>query len=1696
MPRVTQRIDKLPMHRGAGNGPLGNQAVLYTVRELDPEIHDELHRRAGTERQAQYGDAPAFAGPSDSRWMLDRQSLDIGGTAFTVAGRVKVGAIQEIGPSRTELWRLQDRADAYAETDTDMVRLNLLKDASGDYYFEVQVYDTAGTLQDTLQSSNKVEPGDKVNFAVYTTAALGSTPTLGLNLDGTTVTSSVPSATFNMSNCVFWICGGRTPEGDYTSVDPVNLFASDVSGTALATIASRDATGTLAQLQPDSVAPIGTGNNAVFPYPSPALIKSGKLETNGYSGCVRVPFNRSFEEFFASPLNSVAKKTWGCKLRLSPKFWSNVRQSKIVDFPGFFTLRMDASTNLHLTYAQESEWATTASITIGEESTLWFGCDGTNLRLTHVNQAGTRTTYNTALVEDLPPVLSYERQPDFIIASGEDPADKNWFHGSISECVLYDHFAADDNGEPIFELDLSRTEPADKSRYRMPVAAEPHTTVDALPVLVPGPTQDSSHAGVLGGQIFVGCGATAFDTYISSLDGSFTSAMTAARFGNRVIACEPGGTLVLADTDKSQVRPFGMPQVQADVAVRAFGPGQLDGAYSYGVRYISGDGTYGPIRRLKPVKATDNVGVLLGASGGGAGAENDTQLGESYGAVDADGVSYFSNAYDTSSNFTAGTDPEDGLTVETHISFPGFEGLEEEIFDRGASYGGSKESMWANSDSNISLDFTKDFTMQAAFSYDSSYNPSGTSDTDSQCILAIGHDDGDPWTRPFMLAIHKDSGGYGSGTGKIVAFRPTGTKGGKYAIGGIDHSSDDYGNALTLTNGRDYIVTAARKNDGLEIRVYDKQGDAWYHYTSGTPAGTSGWEDLSSFWDGDNNHGHNKSVRMQVRYFSPSHKEKGSSNASNAEEHGRLTNTGYSGTSGYWTGAISSASKLYHARSWSRHLSRAEIMFESLKRRAATPGGPLEKGIVSDVAFITDRVGSDFKTVWDRARGVPFNLYAENTTKGKRSNPKTATLDYYDGGASTVIHGTYITETGNSTLADCEYQLYASSIGEGAIIVSTSSESAALVTKEWKPGAPGVLRLESIANFTPSEFNWYTASVPFTDRSTEWDLSVRDFSINGIDTGIPPLAGPNTATLTKTAFVIYLGGFTGTTNSVSPEIGEFRMWNTNRYDDEDYGQWQFARVADKDDLNKLQFYATFQPSDENDPVDGFFDDRGTLATNNDWTKTSWTGGGDNDARIVDGREIVDNESDNPAPAIQFPDPPYPHITAIQLLRTAGVSIEDPEDDEEVSRALIAAEGLPLRELARINAGRNSYTDIIPDTGLGAEALEGTGFVPARVNGVFTWANRVGIFREGVLQLSEPGAFGWESFLPSNQITVGNTGTSDITAAVPFAGSLAVFGTDWCTVLTGQFEQYRENYLGGAGAQSARSVATYGGQLFALSDTTLWRITPPSGLSATEAVDFGAPVQDLLPAQGRLAISGTKSSLYVINETTGETLRFHFPTQRWFVEDRDALCIGDIDSGFAVTHTQGSYSLENTALTGDDVGASDTAETTATLSSPTSTISKAGLTVTAGTRLLVIDSAGSAVLTRVVSYSDPTLTVTTNSLSSLADGVAKLKFGVPEEGMLVDTGWFVSPTNEEMQTLKLNTGQISGTEFEVCFEGSPSPGSRSAASTTAYTELDANHTADQEIAGGSRGRWNRVRVRNRAAQTVKLDRVEITQDLEQ
>ena len=101
--------------------------------------------------------------------------------------------------------------------------------------------------------------------------------------------------------------------------------------------------------------------------------------------------------------------------------------------------------------------------------------------------------------------------------------------------------------------------------------------------------------------------------------------------------------------------------------------------------------------------------------------------------------------------------------------------------------------------------------------------------------------------------------------------------------------------------------------------------------------------------------------------------------------------------------------------------------------------------------------------------------------------------------------------------------------------------------------------------------------------------------------------------------------------------------------------------------------------------------------------------------------------------------------------------------------------------------------------------------------------------------------------------------------------------------------------------------------------TLWAITGDGQIE-----DIGFPVLDLLPEPGaaRLAVSSKLGSLFVINETTGLALRYHFARREWFVEDRYALSVTDIDgvdnwvskSGYpAAGDTSGIQTLELTSI---------------------------------------------------------------------------------------------------------------------------------------------------------------------------------------
>lgn len=1681
MAQVPNRIDQLPMRR-VGYGALSQESALYEIREIDPLEPDTPTRRAGSERQAQYSRAAGFAAPLGSYWRVDADSISISGSAFTVAMQVAVGSIQEASGTVT-LLEGQRVTNFLSGARTNYVRIWLDKAVGGVYSVKAQVYDVAGTggLPSILSVSTGVAANTDISLALYTDGAMTGTPTVTLNVGGTTDSGVLNSGTYNLTDSTITILGpGAAPEGDLTVIDPINIYTSDVSADGLASMVSRTPTTPAdIQINCDSAAPVapGTGIGDMFPYPSKPLVSGSDLRFSGASGCVRVGYNSVFDRFFESNLSNTVSKVFAFKIKFTRDFITDKKATTLFEFPGFAKLTLDTSGNPIFTYSDQAAWTTTGLATTEDiETTLWIGCDGTYLFVYDGSASDTETeTANK-------PFLDYRRTPDLFIGADEDQTSNVYFHGKITEFKIFDYAATSDDGEPIFDLDPARLE--DRSQSRLALSAEPHATISALPVLAPGPVQDASHQAILSGSVLTPSGIVGTTSTLPPQHGPMTNAATGVKIGDRLFISEPGGALVVEDTRRNQLRPLGLPEIGQEISARRLGVGGLDGVYQHGVRFVSGDGTYGPIRRLNPVKALGGASVLLGSSSGTGsnGDDGETELGESYGKTNSGYENFF--RWDGGTLTDSGAD---GNSVEVFAAFPNFSDLEEQVFDRGSTYisSGSKKTAWCAFPAGLQLDFTEDFTIGISFKFDKTV-VSGDGTSEHQCLFSIGHNDPEPWTRPFMVMLYKDSGGWGGGSYRLVASRCTGRRDNRYTAAAINDSAD-----FTWTDGKQYTVVAVRRGDDLELHVHDVEGTGdWFHYT--TPAtGPYVGKSLVGFFDGSNNFGH-KGSATYLHYGAAALREEGGDTGNQcAENFPRVKTDGTMDTGNLQViGALSSDTTWYHARAWSTSYGKAAIQ-QNFEERFAGDDEMSHK-LISDVAFISDDPSEEPKQFYDRKADVYWNVYAEDSTTSAITNPSKSRFEQARGTDITNQYAMVVSDSAENNAEEAELQLFATSIGNGSIILSTGVESFTLSTKQWDEASFSGLALGDL-QIDVEGFNCYTATVDLVTSGTEYEISVRDFSVNGNEVFNEGLTGPSTPTLTKANFRIWLGGFNAYTNTEDTHIGEFRWWSDNRYNDSDEAyDYVGVRVKDRETM-PLYIYAKFQPADENDPVDGLMDDHGTVLTSNAWVKKSDAGAwdGTNDAEIIDGRDLADDDIDSPAPAVAFPLAPYPHITGFELFRTNGKIIKDPNDDVEIDKAIKNVDGKPLRFLARIPIGERSFTDTTLDATLGEAIRDSAGFVPEDVQGVFIWNDRLGIFDEGNLFMAAPGPFGWESFESFEQYSVPNQGLSDIVAAVSYASALAVFGSDWGTVLTGDPANPRPYYLGGVGAQSARAVIPYAGYVYVLGDGTLWRITPPSGLSAPTAEDFGLVVDDKLPANGRLAVSAIENSLYIIDEDTGETLRFHFATQRWSVEDRDALSIGDLSTGLGVVHLgSGSYSVKNTTLTGDDLNASTTQSTTGTLATGALTMSDPDAPV--GTRVLVVDSAGASVYTTVTSYTDGDL-VTADSLAALADGTVNVDFGIPEEGWLYDTGWYSNPTGFDLTLSTLRTGVISGTGYQVALDGQASPGTRSTASTT-YTDIGTD--ADSNHQGTARGRWVRARIRNRKAEASVLDQISLVHDLEQ
>lgn len=423
-----------------------------------------------------------------------------------------------------------------------------------------------------------------------------------------------------------------------------------------------------------------------------------------------------------------------------------------------------------------------------------------------------------------------------------------------------------------------------------------------------------------------------------------------------------------------------------------------------------------------------------------------------------------------------------------------------------------------------------------------------------------------------------------------------------------------------------------------------------------------------------------------------------------------------------------------------------------------------------------------------------------------------------------------------------------------------------------------------------------------------------------------------------------------------------------------------------------------------------------------------------------------------------------------------------------------AAGQPLRKVARLAFGSRGFRDNTPASVLGEEHIPGTGFVPAKIDGVSAWQGQLVTWGDGnTLKFAEAGPYGWESY-PSWLFYEVHSSAGNIKAVTELDGQLFVFGKTWGVRLLGSVGSPEEDPLGqGVGAYSARCIAEHGDNLYVFNGK-LWVID-----TGGNSQEFGLPVQDFLPTHEnvRLVVNAKLASLFVIDETTGEVMRFHLPTQTWSIESRDATSLGETAAGDVVWTTRaGNCAKEDSTVYGDDV---------------TTTTAKVGISVTSngayrlilgssdywttsthhvGMRVTLMNTDGDTVESRITTLGDAAgnndrFTVA-DTLSGIADAddVLTIYYGAGATGALLDTGPYL--LENERGLTKVDFDVLAGTGWEVGTRASHARGELGS-----RTDIDfvGATTANRPVGFGLRGRWQRIVLRNRVPEEGRLGFVE-------
>lgn len=728
-----QRFDNKPMNRAANAA--GDVNAVLLKQEVDPSSILEVNRRHGSVRVADQANSLGIVveGQENAACWFSTEKLTAS-ASWSIGFSLKVG--QHLDPSTsakipiitvqhsaTQYWELYSKyisssgCKLYIDAQHGSAVAEVATDATRDKGSVVDVVLTYSDADDKF----KVYVSDDYSSGSYNTGTLDAKELTLAPTASNKFTVEVLGNSLLTTNKV-----AHLPH----VVTNLTIYTGVLDNAAINAL-FKDRTPATSNLQNHYLLTEGgqavssevAGGEYLLCDPSPPVTTSDSVAFNGRSSVLRVQLTSDIEQYFTAS-NRAALFATEYTFMIAGTVLQNPADGAqiLLDFNDLGVLSINTSGYVVFTVSGTSNTFNDAALSKGSAFTIFASKNADRVVELTVNGLSESSAVTIPNATWLPPYIDYDEPAKLWLGADGTESEATNFQGVITKFAMYPEVVVEDLG-PVDEclVYMAGNSLIDKTKNNVGLLGLAQTDLSAVPGYVEGPLADADHVAVVGGHVLGEGVAVGLTDGTQRMSYKFKKDAEALRIGSKLLIASNSVGHVL-DEESESLREYGVPSPWRNVSVKATAPGVLEGAASYGYRYVTADGTYGPIRRLDPAAITSTAGRFIIGSSAGAPIGS-SELGETFmkcakGSTESAGTE--AGTYDilgTTANSRrivmevfAKVEEIDEADYPEVIWERGLEGVE-------GKGGTNKDGQYFVTERGIQIDLNSDFAAQVSFKY-------------------------------------------------------------------------------------------------------------------------------------------------------------------------------------------------------------------------------------------------------------------------------------------------------------------------------------------------------------------------------------------------------------------------------------------------------------------------------------------------------------------------------------------------------------------------------------------------------------------------------------------------------------------------------------------------------------------------------------------------------------------------------------------------------------------------------------------------------------------------------------------------------------------------------------------------------------------------------------------------------------------